>query len=802
MSALKTHVLKFGGSSLETPSLLKQSVEIVKTRMQQANPVVVVSAVGGVTDTLIALANSSAEGSVAPHQMITRLEQKHQHLFEELVSFDHPKRGDLQDLFGELRNTFDNQQFRKTFPRAWKDHLLSVGERASSIIFAAALSEQGICAESYKASQFIKTDSTFGQARVDEAKSRKLIRKFLINSEHIPVITGFIGSDNQQRITTLGRSGSDYTASLAASALKADHLEIWTDVNGVLSADPQWVPSAESIEQLSYHDIAELSAHGAKVIHPKTINPLQNSNTTVRVKNSYNPVHPGTLITSNYRSNGALKTITVTGPFVRLQLDGSLAFELLDKLTTWLETEPDSEAIGFKRYSGFEPAQFLIRQSLFEQISDQFSQWAAERNVVPDLKANLYKVKKFSNQFGNEPLTTRILNLFNSNGIQPIDIDRNYDNRFISFLFTQTDAQKAAQLMNSYLKGNQTIIDLFVAGTGAIGSALLKQLQSLKSEDITFRLLGICNSRKTIWNEQGIDIKAKQNWSEARQTDWPELVQKLTQPHRHNVIFIDATGHEEVARLYPQLLQNSINIVTPSKLANTFEQSYFDRLQKLSAKYEVSFRYETTVGAGLPVISSIKNLITNGDQIHKITGAVSGTMTYLFHQLEQGIPFSKAVTEARRQGYAEPDPRDDLSGEDVARKFLTLARLLGYSIERTDLKVESLIPEKLRLVEQETFLKEMPNYDDNWRKHIKSVQKSGKTLRYVGELQNGKITIGIQAVAKNSPLGQLKETDNAIQIFSKRYNKTPLVIQGPGAGKEVTASGIINDILKIAEKMS
>jgi aspartokinase/homoserine dehydrogenase 1 len=803
MPTPQKHIIKFGGSSLKTPSLIDQSAEIVIERMQTARPYVVVSAVGGITDALIQLADEYANDEQIASKKVQELEEHHQQLFDELVSADHPQRDNLLDLFRELNTTVKDHSFRKQNPRIWRDRILSIGERASAIIFAAVLSNKNLPAKPYEAHNFIKTDSTYGQAKVKPDTTRQLVRKFLEDPKTVPVITGFIGSDSAEQITTLGRSGSDYSASIIADALDADHLEIWTDVNGVLTADPKWVPTAEPIEQLSFVDISELSAHGAKVIHPQTIQPIRDKETSVLVKNSYNPAHPGTLITSGYSSNGALKTITLAGPFVRLQIEEGYAYDLLPKLNEWLDKSPKSNAIGFYRPSDFEPARFVLRQSFFERISDRLAKWAADNNIVLDLQNDLYKVKKFSNHFGeNETLSKRIWDLLASNNLQPINTNRNRDERFISFLFEKDDAQRAARLMNDYLQGNQTVIDLFVAGTGAVGQTLLEQLKNLEPDGIQFRLLGVCNSRNALWSDNGLSFNSGLDWSKSEDTNWTKLTEKLTQSFRHNLVFVDATGSKEVARLYPEFFSNGLHVVTPSKLANTFEQSFFDKLQSLIDEHNISFRYETTVGAGLPVISTLNDLQSGGDQISEISGVVSGTMTYLFNQLEEGVAFSKAIVDAREQGYAEPDPRDDLSGEDVARKFLTLARTLGLKIERDELEVESLIPKELQDVDQNTFFEELHRYDNQWEQRIRIAQERSETLRYTGQLKDGKISIGIQSVPKDSPLGQLKGTDNLIQIFSRLYKQAPLIIQGAGAGKEVTAAGVLSDILKTAKSLS
>jgi len=797
------HILKFGGTSLQNALFIEQAVDIVIERQGIARPMVVVSAVAGVTDSLITITDKAGNDKEKTLQHVDRLERLHLDLFDELASSMSDQRDSLSDLFDELRETICKDDVRtQNFP-LWKDQILSVGERASALIFAAALTKQNHPAQSYEANHFIKTDSSFGHARVQANQTRTLVNEILKQSDVIPVITGFIGSDDKQRITTLGRSGSDYTASLVADAMEANHLEIWTDVDGVLSADPRWVPTAESINHLGFGDIQELSAHGANVIHPKTIKPLRDENTSVLVKNSLNPSHPGTLIESGYSSNGSFKTITVTGPFLWFELPSKYSYALLAKLKQWLNDENDAEAFAFKQNSSFEPGRFLIRESVYEQISKQLEQWLENQNIEIHPEKDIFKVKKFSNHFAqNERLTERIWNILVSKNLQPLNVERNNNERFISFLFPREEARRAARLLNDYLQENKSIVDLFVAGTGEVGKTLLRQLKSTDKNTLRYRLLGLCNSRKSIWDDRGINFESGINWSNAEQTNWQKLLNHLTATFRHNLIFVDATGSEEVARLYPKLLKEGVHIVTPSKLANTFEQSFFDQLQAEVENSRTSFRYETTVGAGLPVISTIKNLQRSKDSISEISGVVSGTMTYLFNQLEKGTSFSDAIVEARKKGYAEPDPRDDLSGEDVARKFLTLARTLGYKLERDELEVESLVPEELLTVNKSTFLDKLPEYDSEWHQRMQTAQKNNETLRYTGTLKDGKIAIGIQSVPKDSPLGQLRGTDNLIQIYSQFYKQTPLVIQGPGAGKEVTAAGVLSDILKTAEKLS
>ncbi|MCC5941774.1 MAG: hypothetical protein JJU37_09545 [Balneolaceae bacterium] len=337
---------------------------------------------------------------------------------------------------------------------------------------------------------------------------------------------------------------------------------------------------------------------------------------------------------------------------------------------------------------------------------------------------------------------------------------------------------------------------LFIAGVGAVGNTLLKQVSKYGTEK-SLRVLGVCNRKHTLWYDRSQSNYSLKNLLRAPERDWDEIIEKLSSYEKGSVVFIDSTGSAEVAELYPRLLKNNIHVVTPSKLANTQSQEKFDLLHHCAAENGVQFLYETNVGAGLPLIYAIKNLQYTGDKIIEISGVVSGTMTYLFSELDKGKSFSESVIQARTLGYAEPDPRDDLSGEDVARKFLILARICGLYIERDELEVESLIPEKLKSVDSVTFLEELHTFDDEWKSKLEEANTAGHTLRYTGILKDGKIKVGIQSVPKSSSIGQLTGTNNLLSIKSRRYFDQPLIIQGPGAGKEVTAAGILADILSI-----
>lgn len=792
------HVLKFGGTSLKNRAFIQKAIDVVEDRAEKYHTVVVVSAIANVTNQLTQLTDRLPYKSEEAGSLLDSLKELHINLAGEFPGIDEKEINKLQTLFEELKWVYSDSERRSKHPKSWRDHILSFGERASARIFASALSARvsGFAVESQ---HIVKTDDNFGEANVIPELTRRLVRDTLTVNGKIPVVTGFIGSTQQNEITTLGRSGSDYTAGLITEALKADHLEIWTDVDGVLTADPKIVPTAHHIDQLSFDDISELSEHRAKVIHPKTIRPIKDHNVSIHVRNSHNPDHPGTLIHRAFRSNGSFRSIIVTGPYTYFEIPAVQTQQFIQFLEKSISAT-DFDDVTYYRISANEPAQFIIRQQLFGQIRPVIENWTGERDINFDPLCELHNVKIFTNRLyeSDQPIN-EILEMLNRKGIRPVTFQRGRKQRHLSLLLKEKEASTAARLINDYQIDSRKTIDLFVAGIGAIGNTLIQLIPKVQRDDFRLRVIGLCNSDCAHWNKKGLDLNNLPDSSKAEPTNWPSITAELTRPERHNTIFVDATGSVEVARIYPELIRAGIHIATPSKLANTFEQSYYNQLREQSSKYNTHYRYETTVGASLPVISTLNDLLSAGDTIHEISGVVSGTMTYLFNQLEEGVPFSEAIIDARKKGYAEPDPRDDLSGEDVARKFLILARTLGYKIERNQLSVESLIPEELQKVDSDTFLKQLPKNDALWEERIRSALDRNETLRYTGSLQqDGSIDIGIQSVSKDSPLGQLKGTDNLIQISTEFYSNTPLIIQGPGAGKEVTAGGLLADILKIA----
>ena len=797
-------VLKFGGSSLEHASNIERAIDIIKERSHgDAQPIIVVSALGGVTNQLVTITSVAQTNQQVALDIKNQLLEHHLRVIRDLGIMTAKIETFVHKRFEVLTKLINKPEPFK--PGVWRDRILAIGEQLSAYIFAEAMSKNWKKAQPHEAQHFIRTDQTHGEARVDTETTKKLIRSFFNNEQStVPIITGFIGGTEKKEITTLGRSGSDYTAGLVAEALEAETLEIWTDVNGVMSADPSLVASAETIKELTYNEIAELSRHGANVVHPKTVAPLKSLNIPLYVKNSFNPEHPGTQITLGNQNNGTFRSLTLSGPFTFLIIKSD-DDEHFNKVVTYVLDQFAEKEIEFRsRLIQYEDRHAVL---IFETdyigdaqkiISDL--KVNKEQNTQTILKERICQIKLFNNsQLDDEHLSNRILKLLARKKINPVDFIIPDNQRYVSIFLEDKDVKTAARLINDHFCIDDNPVHLFVAGTGTVGGTLLSQIEELDHPVYNLKVIGVCNSSRSIWKQKGISYNnLEDELTHGEPTNWERIIDQLTEPHRHQLIFVDCTGDEAVARRYADLFRHGVHVVTPSKQAHTKEQSYYKELIEQARANHAHFLYETTAGAGLPVISTIKDLNETGDRIHKISGVLSGTLNFLFDNLEQGNRFSDIIKQAKRDGYSEPDPRDDLSGEDVARKFLILARTSGMKLERDQLEVESLSPEKLVDVSLDEFMDGISEYDQYWEERINEAVDNGNTLRYIGQLKDGKVSIGVKEVPSDSPLGQLKGTDNMVQIYSGRYSESPITIMGPGAGKEVTAAGILADILKIS----
>lgn len=806
------HILKFGGSSVANAQRIANSVEIVRRRLTQAKVAVVVSALGGVTDELLVLLDMSCDKNTDWTHRFENLKIRHITTIEQLgISSDDKEFFDqINSLFYELHGLLIQIHETGKISAKHRDQVISFGERLSCRIFAKAMIERGISAKAFESQHFVRTNNRFGDADVDYATTKKLVAEQLmpINGS-VPVITGFIGSTIDNEITTLGRSGSDFTAGLMGEALGAGFVEIWTDVNGVLTADPNITDTAVTIPKLHYSEIAEMAHFGTKVLHPRTVLPLEELNIPIGIYNSFDPEAEGTIITREYsKTNGTLKSVSLRRDILLVGLKSRgldrinnllprAMSALLNANVTILFNSAASAEFGITfaiEQSNLDIALDTIRST----FSSEYSIGLIDEPIIMDRVSMVTVIgDRLVHDLG---LSGAVLSVLGENNIAPLATAKGVANRHFSIVLKNDQAFTAVRLLNDHFCVHAQRVRLFLAGSGTIGNALVEQLNITTSEEYDLSVIGMCNSQRVLWDNRGLSLNNVGNelQKSAETTDWENITDRLVSEFAYRTVFIDMTGSAEVARYYSKLLKAGIHIATPSKRANTFEQDYFDELMSYTVNKTTHYLFETTAGAGLPIFQTIKDLIRSGDKIRRISGVLSGTMTFLFDEMHKGRAFSDVLKEAHELGYSEPDPRDDLSGEDVARKFLSLARTSGFRLERSDIEVENLTPAALLNTSLEEFLQRISEFDEVWKTRIRDAESKAKVLRYVGTLENGRITVGVLPVSSSSPLGALHGTDNQISIYTDRYNVSPLIIQGPGAGAEVTAAGLLADIQKIA----
>ena len=812
-------ILKFGGSSIADPDRIKNVIEIVADYCRRYNEItLVVSAQGGVADNLVRLCEMIPIEKSGYETIITEIEQRHLKTIKALLPMvQQPSvMAEVMSICNELSGIAKGASLVGELTLRTRDLILSFGERLSAFVIANALKSILADVNYTDARQLIKTDANFGYAKVDFELSNRLIEKYFAENVGLNVVTGFIASTLQGQTTTLGRSGSDYTASILGAALNAEAIEIWTDVDGVMTADPRFVKEAQSIEQLSYNEAMELTHFGAKVIFPATMQPAMSKEIPILVKNTFNPTHKGTFICKDSgKGNGFIKGISSLKNICLINLEGSgmvgvagvsaRMFKVLAQhsISVILISQASSEhsiCIGILREEA-EQACNLLRKAFADElhtglISDiNFEDGLA---VVAVVGENMRKMPGVS---------ARVFGPLGRNGINVKAICQGSSELNISIVIEQSNLQKALRVLHQSLFNYELLqLHLFIIGTGAIGSKLLQmiseQKQSLIEQKILLKVCGICNSRKMIIGEEVLEIE---NYMELLQTSTvksslQQLTMSIVDLNLENSIFIDVTASSEPVRFYNTLLSNNIAVVTANKRANTQNMAEYTLLHQSATKRNTPFHYETNVGAGLPVINVLQSLINSGDHVSKIEAVLSGTMNYLLSEYDGSKPFSELVKYAKENNYTEPDPRDDLSGMDVARKCLILARECGWAIEESDIQVEPLMSHECANAKDiPAFFEELIKYNDPFQKRFEAARSMGKRLRYVAKIENGKANVSVVEVDETHAFYTLRGTENCISLTTKYYQQYPMVIKGPGAGVNVTSAGVLADIVRIAE---
>lgn len=808
-------VLKFGGTSVANAENINKVAAIVKEAVKKDYVVLVVSAFGGITDLLLGAAEQAAKGDESFRDKLKAIEQRHLDAVKQLLPV--VQQSQLLSLVKKSCNEIEdicNGIFllRELTPRS-KDRISSYGEWISSQVIAAKLKADGIDNVWKDSGDLIITNSAFTSAEVDFTVTNKNIYEFFSSQKmSLFILPGFIAKDKQGVTTTLGRGGSDYTAAIVASAINASILEIWTDVSGMMTADPRLTNNARIIPHISYQEAMELSHFGAKVIYPPTIQPVMNKNIPVWIKNTFSPNDEGTLIESVSTKNGNIvRGISSINKIALLSLEGSgmigipgfsrRLFEALsnEKINVILITQSSSEhsiCVGVD-----EAAAAKAKQA----VDAAFSNEITLQKVEPlKIETDLSIVALVGENMKSHPgISGRMFGAMGRNGVNVRAISQGSSEKNISAVISTRDVRKAINVLHEeFFETTYKQVNLFIVGTGNVGAKFLEQLKQqagylLKQMNLQVRVIGLSNSRKMIIEEDGVAMdRWKEKLDKSGPADLQRFVDSVISRNLRNSIFVDVTANDKVASVYDHLLQKSISVVACNKIAASSPYNNYKKLKDLAREYNSQFLFETNVGAGLPVIATLNDLMSTGDRVHRIEAVLSGTLNFVFNNYDGTRKFAEVVKQAQDEGYTEPDPRLDLGGTDVMRKIMILAREAGEKIEMEEIVNNSFMPASCMQGSVEDFYKSMEKEEAHFKKLYQEADKKGCKLKFVASYNDGKASVGLQHIDPKHDLYHLYGKDNIVLFYTDRYKEQPMVVKGAGAGAEVTASGVFADVLR------
>jgi len=810
-------VLKFGGSSVANSENIQKVLAIVEQESKNQKVAVVVSAFGKTTDQLLSAANKALKNITEAKETLETIKKLHEEVINDLI-ITHKKEvsEEVSELFKRLLSIYEGLYLLKELSDKTVAKIASFGERLSSLIIANAAKEF-FDATHEESRKLITTNNDYLNAQVNFKITDKNIASFFDQNKHrVVFFGGFISSNSKNETTTLGRGGSDYSASIYAAALDAKELQIWTDVSGMFTANPRVVKQASPISEISYEEAMELSHFGAKVLYPPTIQPSLRKKIPIRIKNTFDPKNTGTLISDNPKNGNEVKGISHIENISLITLEGGgmigipgfskRLFETLSrqKINIIFITQASSEhsiCVGLYENDA---------AKAIELLNDTFSIEIDRKKIKPIIiENNLAIIAVVGESMKNyQGLSGQMFSALGKNNVNVRAIAQGSSEKNISAVINKRDAKKALNTLHEQFFGEKIKqLNLFVTGVGNVGERFLaqihKQNQFLRENlKLTIRVIGISNSRKMVFNNEGIDLK---NWKELLDNGQPTSIEsfykKVREANHRNSVFIDNTANQEVSEVYEKYLRQSISVVTCNKIACASSFKNYKSLKEISRKYNASFLFETNVGAGLPIIDTLKNLINSGDQIHKIQAVLSGSLNFVFNNFNENSTFHNVVAQAQQEGYTEPDPKIDLSGVDVARKILILARESGYQLELEDISKNAFLPlETLQTSTNEDFYKSLTKHENHFQTIYAEANDKDCRLKYVAEFKDGKANVGLQHIAADHPFYNLEGSDNIVLFFTERYPKNPLLVKGAGAGAEVTASGIFADVIRIANQ--